>query len=182
MNIRINFGGFYNSHHEFIVEKAIGYAIGADDPETGEINGDKLWDFNQWGEAYTDYAQQWLDMLNSEIGTNFRFIELNSPNQYNFRTDEIYAHATTADCLAVFKAIKNEDIKSDVFRIIRDRTTSYDGYRAFYRYGDIFERDQWHFLIEFMLDALIERLNEDYPFMVEDYYPAFNIELLEDAC
>ena len=177
MDISINFGGFYNSHHEYIAEQAVAYEIGAVDPDTGEIDHDKLYEFNDWSTVFLDYAQQWLDMLNSELDTDFKFISLDSPREYNFRTDVIYARASTADCLKVFKAVKEVDIKSDVYRIIRDRTTSSDGYAAFYKYGDIFEKENLHFLIEFMLDALLDSFNESYPFIKEDFYCSQPLEI-----
>jgi len=179
MNITINFGGFYESHHGYIIDNAVAYEIGAIDPDTGEIDHDKLYDFNDWDSVAIDYAQQWLEMLNSELDTEFRFISLYRPRQYNFSTDTITAHVEPNDLLKVFKAIKENDLKSDVFRIIRDRTTSCDGYAAFYRYGDIFEKENHHFLIEFMIDALLDAFNESYPFIKEDYYPSVTIDLPE---
>ena len=79
MNTTINFGGFYHTHHEYIIEQAVGYMLGIDDPETGEIDSEALYDFNDWPSVMNDYAKQWLDMLNADLGTSLSFMELNSP-------------------------------------------------------------------------------------------------------
>ena len=48
MNTTINFGGFYHTHHEYIIEQAVGYMLGIDDPETGEMDSEALCNFNDW--------------------------------------------------------------------------------------------------------------------------------------
>lgn len=171
MYININFGGFYESHHSYIVENAAAYDLDLVD-ENGDINdpNEDLCNKVDWSEYHLAYAKKWLDMFNSMFDTELQFHHLKSPQYYNYSTDEIVAYVTKKDCLQLFKAIREGDIKYIVFRIIKDRTTSYDGYHAFYKYGDIFEKENLNFLIEFMIDALIERENEDYPMIVEDFY------------
>jgi hypothetical protein len=46
MNIRIDFGGFYESYHDSIVERAMADSIGAVDDD-GEIDGDKLYEVDR---------------------------------------------------------------------------------------------------------------------------------------
>ena len=165
----VNFGGFYNSFHDYICERAVAYEIGAVDDD-GEINGDKLFDYNDWERVHNNYASEWLDALNSELDTNLKFVSLDSPKFYNYSTDTIHVSYTHGDALKLFKYIKDNDLKGEVYRIIKDRTTSCDGYHAFYKYADIFAKDGNGFLIEFMLDAIIDSLNADYPFVLDDFY------------
>lgn len=166
----INFGGFYNSYHESIVERAVALMIGADDPDTGEIDHDKLYDFNDWEKYNVQYCAAFINKLNYELSTDLIFRSMSSPKEYNFRTDTINVDISKTDVLKLFTYIKDNSLKNEVFAGIKNATTSRDGYSAFYSYCELFTSENRHFLIEIMIDVILADLGKDYPFIEEDFY------------
>ena len=75
-------------------------------PKTGEIDSEALYDFHDWPSVMNDYAKQWLDMLNADLGTSLSFMELNSPREYNFKTDVIFADIPDDDILLIKRVHK----------------------------------------------------------------------------
>lgn len=170
MDIFIDFGGFYNTWHDDICERAVAWQIGAID-EQGEIDGDKLFNFDQWGEIHSQYAEKWLDMLNSELGLNIKYCGLVSPRFYNYSTDVIAANITRGDCLSIVRYIRENDLKADFTRALKDRGTSRDGYAAWYTPSEFYLSENRDHFIRLALEVIIEHLNADYPFILEDFYP-----------
>lgn len=172
MNIFIDFGGFYHSWHDDICERAVAYQLGADN-EYGEIDrdNDAFYQFNGWDEVHAQYADQWLDMLNNELGTKIHFIGVSSPRFYNYQTDKIAASISQRDQLTIMRFIRENDLKTDLMRVIKDQTTSRDGYCPFYSYKNIFQRDNWDLLIQMALQVINEYLSADYPFVLDEFYP-----------
>jgi len=170
MNTTINFGGFYHTHHEYIIEQAVGNMLGIDDPETGEIDSEALYDFNEWPSVMNSYAKQWLDMLNADLGTSLSFMELNSPREYNFKTDVIFADVPDDDILLIKEYVKHNHLSTSLSEHIKNATTSYDGYRAFYSGPDLELPENEDVLIQLMLDVIIEDLGVNYPYICEDFY------------
>jgi hypothetical protein len=168
---QINFGGFYNSYHDDLCQQAVGYSLGADDPETGEIiyNTD-MENFNEWQSVFVEYSKEYINKLNDELNISLKFDSLDSPKFYNFSTDVILASISIKDILKLFTYIKENDLKEKVYDLIKQKTTSVSGYSAFYSYCDFFKSENRYFLIECLIDVILETLNEDYPFSVEEFY------------
>lgn len=173
MNIFIDFGGFYNTWHDDICERAVAYQIGAVD-DYGEIDrdNDAFYEFIGWDEVHAQYSDQWLKMLNSELDTKMRFIGVSSPRYYNYSTDKIAATISKRDQRKIMEFISDNDLRPDLMRVIRDQTTARDGYCPFYGYKEIFRRENRDLLIQMALQVIInEYLSADYPFVLEDFYP-----------
>lgn len=167
MNTTINFGGFYHSHHEYIIEQAAAYMVDAFD-EYGEIDHDKLFDFNDWDSVQVEYCKEWLNMLNSELGTNINFVALDSPKFYNYSTDVIIADISEDDYKAIMRFISDNGLVPDVDKRFIDATTTRSGYAPFYTYSELMNKPSLKAQIR--LDSIIEYLGESYPFICEDFY------------
>jgi len=168
MKTALNFGGFYQSWHDEQLERAVAYACDLVD-ECGEIKWDEMYaSINSWTPYREQYAEAWLGQFNDEIGTSLAFEGINSPREYNFRTDAIMASMTTRDALALFKYVRENDLKNDVFDRMREITTSRDGYLAFYSYRDLFKRENRDLLMECLCDAIIEE-HGGMAWIVEDF-------------
>ena len=168
INFNLNFGGFYESIHDQIVENAMGYYFDFIDHETVEIDQEKIWFIGAdlWNFGRIKYSKNFVDVINDTIGTDLKFDALYSPNYYNYGTDQIICEITKKDILKVFDFIKKENLKNDVFSIIKEKTTSYDGFNAFYNYEDFFKKENLVFLIECLFDAILK--NED--FYLDEFY------------
>ena len=141
----INFGGFYNSIHSDIIESYI---------EDMEYN----WEDVDYTETYNEYSKSYIKVLNNILDTNIIFKALNSPKFYNYTTDKINVELSKKDILKLLKYIKEEDLKQEVFNIIKEASTSRDGYVAFYNYADFFKKDNLAILVECLLDIIVEHL------------------------
>ena len=178
INFNLNFGGFYESIHDQIVENAMGYYFDFVDHETGEIDKEKMWFIGAdiWEFGRIKYSKSFLDVMNDTIGTDLKFEVLYSPNFYNYETDQIICNISKKDILKVFDFIKKENLKNKVFSIIKEKTTSYDGFIAFYYYEDFFKKENLSFLIECLFDVILK--NED--FYLDEFYIVNLPEIITD--
>ncbi len=180
MQVSINFGGFYESFHDDICERATAWAVGANDPDTGEIDGEALYSKNiDWWSVHTEYAQQWLDLFNSETGASLEFVRLDSPRFYNFQTDTIVAECSRGDLLRLLDHARWLGIRDNVRERMRDVTQSRSGFIAFYSYEDLFKSENRDIFAQCVCDAIIEHESDagGYGFIVEDFSLSFDPEM-----
>jgi hypothetical protein len=178
MLVNVNFGGFYESLHDYYVESAVanhfGYFL-----EDGEIDQEAMWylDTTIWSWARERYSEEYIDELNYILGTDIKFGELDSPSAYNYRTDVIIADISRRDILKIIRHIKNNDLKQQVFKHIRANSTPYDGYMAYYDYAEYFQKENRQFLVEIMLDVIIKEVEP----IVEDFEIVGMPEVVKDS-
>lgn len=148
INTNVNFGGFYESIHSNIIDTYV------EDYEYDFENVD-------YKTTYKSYAKDYIKVLNNKLDTNISFKALNSPRFYNYSTDVISIEISKKDALKLFQYVRNEELKQEVFEIIKDSSTSKDGYIAFYEYKDFFKKDNLNILLECMLDVIVDNLQND---------------------
>lgn len=143
----VNFGGFYNSIHSVIIDDYI---------EIMEYDWEKV----NYKSTYKIYSEDYIKVLNNKLDTEIIFKELISPKYYNYVTDNIIVELSKKDILKLFKYIKEEELKEEVYNLIKDITTFWSGYIAFYNYKDFFKKDNLDLLLECMLEIIVEHLEE----------------------
>lgn len=160
----IDFGGFYESWHDDAIEGAI-----YEQDEDGDIVS-----FDNpcvpIGQAQVQYCKEWLDLFNTEIGTELTFINLESPREYNFSTDLIEAGYTKADYNKVRAYIVENQLGDELEEIYKETTTERSGYIPFHSYIELFDHNNIDIKLRLMLKCIINDLNKDYPFTVEGFY------------
>lgn len=169
LNFSLNFGGFYENYNAFLVEQAAAYYFDMND-ENGEVDPEKIWYLGAdvWHKIENLFCVDFVNALNDELDTNIFFDELISPKAYNFQTDIIWAAINKKDILKLFKYIKKNNLKNNLFNLIKNRSKSYDGFIAFYSYNEYFKKDQRGFLVEMMFDVILKSF--DYPVLDEFYF------------
>ena len=115
IQFNLNFGGFYCSEHSEIIDSQI---------EAFELD----WETVNFKQVHREYASDWLDLLSNEIDLDLKFIDLDSPKYYNFRTDEITTEITEAN----FEALKDEYLTDECINYINKESASRDGFASFY--------------------------------------------------
>ena len=150
----VNFGGFYESIHSDIIDIYI---------EDREYN----WEVVDYEATYKTYSKSYIKVLNNILDTNIIFKALNSPKFYNYSTDVINVEITKKDILKLFEYIRLNGFKQEVINIIKESSTSKDGYVAFYEYKDFFKKENLDILVECLLDVIIENLQDD---IIDDIY------------
>lgn len=143
----INFGGFYESIHSNIIDSYI---------EDYEYD----WEEVNYKSTYKIYAKDYIKVLNQKLDTNIVFKGLVSPKFYNYSTDYINVDISKKDIIKLFQYVRNEDLKQEVFNIIKESSTSKSGYISFYNYSDYFKKDNLDILVECLFDIIVGSLEE----------------------
>jgi hypothetical protein len=142
----IPFSGFYYSMHDAEFDREIENMV-SDSSGCHPISqriADDLWSHITTPTA--QYAQRFMEdfalYFTGETGIKLKltFDALDSPREYNFRTDRIFAHVSLATVRALYRACD----KSILDAVIKERFTSYDGFISYYRP----DRSSWGKLTE----------------------------------
>lgn len=172
MDANIPFGGFYNSIHDNVIERAIESLI---EDASGEANkglADRIWSEINTRDAMKAYVIEYVHlfgmMLSEETGVSikFKFDEMTSPREYNFQTDRIFVKVSRDSVRAMFKLVD----KTILTRVAAENHTSCSGFISFYNpdYTSWGALDKWdHNQIKTLLDALTEEfLDEEWEYKI----------------
>ena len=162
MNIKtsIEFGGFYYSIHSDNIDSLI---------ESYHSNEDGVFDYdsiadlldyktihNNYIKEYTDIFSQWLNDK-YELEITFKNITLQSPKEYNFRTDIINCEISTRDNALLIQTFKRD---KDFILYLNERTTSCSGFISFYTMEEALN-DKDNILSQYILAYASMLFNED---------------------
>ena len=142
LQANFNFGGFYNSQHDWVIDNYIDTFIR--DIESDELpeNEGEIYDAIDYKGLRNLYCEQLVKFMNSKLNTSLEYLELNSPAYYNFTTDKIVVKFDEKD----FESIKEYipyNIEEDIEELLKDWTTSRDGYIPYYSYSEIKDNLEW---------------------------------------
>jgi hypothetical protein len=162
MELALNFGGFYHSIHDDLVDSFVDRNHDFDSEQEQEI--DDHYGTIDFKKTYVNYSQKYLQELKSflkdnQVEVNLEFVKLESPKEYNFKTDVIIVKISNEDQAKVIKFIK-KDFNQELLEYVKDVTTSYDGYWAFYSYEQTMANKDSK-LIEACLTLLAKKINQD---------------------
>ena len=135
----LNFGGFYHSEHSETIENNI------------ESYGYE-WKDVDYKNTYINYCNSYLNKLSEELEINLKFIQLDSPREYNFTTDKILCSISNKD----FKALLNTYDTKELFNYIEEHSKSRDGFSSFYsgyaavkKESDIFLQYLFNYILQY---------------------------------
>lgn len=142
LSLKIPFAGFYETSHSAMLENWLEYEQdtlmtehGATLEQVQEL-AERFYDAIDWRKVHTEYAKAYTGeletLLNSESPrvTNMPIVfeALESPREYNFATDCIYAKMDIGDIQYMLGEIDEKTWRD----FIREKCTSYDGFISFY--------------------------------------------------
>jgi hypothetical protein len=162
MRTTLEFGGFYGSAHEGLVESAVRMYFADDE---GYIDWDNI---DDWKSYYKNYINEYTRNLSEwladehDVSIEFKKLSLDSPKYYNFETDKIVAEVTKRDVMRLLAKF-DKNIEFDTY--LADATQSYDGYMSFYTYDDAKANKndiKVHYLLRYLCDQFNERDMYDY--------------------
>ncbi len=90
--VALNFGGLYASNHNDNIDYRIEQIF-----EDEELPYDEVFDHIPYKAIYTEYAKRYVSAFNDYSDLNLEFIRLDSPREYNFRTDVIMVNMCMQD-------------------------------------------------------------------------------------
>jgi hypothetical protein len=166
MRTTIEFGGFYGSVHEGLVENAVEGFFGEDyaDDEGFEPTWDTY--YANYINEYTRNLSEWL-ADEHDVTVEFKKLSLDRPKYYNFETDKIIADLTKRDTMRLLAKF-DKNIDFDTYLL--DATQSYDGYISFYTYDEA-KANKNDIKVQYLLSYLCNQFNEHDMY---DYYDRNN--------
>ena len=137
----IPFDGFYGSSISDGLDYALEQYVECDHPDYTSDIFDVYFNVVDWGKVRihlaTRYVEEVVSILEDEhdIHITLEFESLQSPREYNFTTDRIFATISEEDVVTLYSTVKNDDLN----RSIKERFTSRSGFISHYS-NDI---DDW---------------------------------------
>ena len=158
--IAIGFGGFYESIHMHNVDRLIDSYNS--DGEYPEYNFDNVNFRKTYLNYINSYCSHLSDYIKSEynVDMDFKNLELQSPEYYNYSTDKILADIPANQ----IKELNSLMIKDALFlEFLKERTKSYDGYFSFYTYETALSNKD-NVLVKYVLEYICNKFNENFYF------------------
>lgn len=127
----IPFSGFYNSSHDKIIEEQVDLYFSDENGETDYSHRD----FKDYKNVMKEYSEIYLDAFNDnfneETGLNikFEFDDLQSPREYNFSTDVIFATLNETDLTTLYSFVSDKYLQE----AINNNFTLRSGFIPFYK-------------------------------------------------
>lgn len=154
----IPFSGFYNSLHDSEIDQTIEQMFSDRDTgsETNPGLESALFNNCDFRKVHTSYAADYCENFAEEFKLpSLKFESLNSPREYNFATDRIFANIELSD---LREALRRVD-KSELAKLAREKFTSRSGFISFYNpdvntWGDLttWDHNQCGTLLECLAD------------------------------
>ena len=132
----IKFGGFYESIHSDLIDMQIEDHIEYYNQENNTSLNYDDYDFN-YKDMEMQYLKQYIsnyqDFIESEYNLNINIDDINlySPKEYNFKTDEIDCYILKSDENKLIKHFKKDN---DFLEYLKNATQSYDGFYSYYSF------------------------------------------------
>lgn len=140
IEVVIPFDGFYSTVHEDVLNYALETEVQyLREEEVPEEIIERVENGIDWGAMrkayYTHYVGYWAAALTEKIGVmvTIETPELNSPREYNFRNDRIFARMDYDGLLSVLSKVRaDEALNKDFLKMAREMFTSHSGFISFY--------------------------------------------------
>jgi hypothetical protein len=155
----IDFGGFYHSIHSNILDIQIDYF---------EIDEDNV----NYKETCNSYCNEFINSLNDMLELNLKFVKIDSPKFYNFRTDKIEAEINEND----FNKLKDIYLSSQEFIDYIDMNSkSCSGFFSFYNgFDEVIKEDE--ILLQYMFNYILKEYADE----IENYIFEMDFEIIEN--
>ena len=157
----LNFGGFYHSEHSENIdskEESYGYD----------------WEEVDYKNTYINYCNSYLNRLSEYLKINLKFIQLDSPREYNFVTDKIVCSISENDFNTLLNAYDFGILGNtkELFNYIEEHSKSRDGFHSFYSgYKNV--KAEKDIFLQYLFDYILQYESFDF------YDLEFEIELKE---
>lgn len=126
----VPFSGFYNTSHEALIDDTVermfsDRATGCHRNEGLEAKLQELWDFSKVMEAY---CKAYTAKFAEGAVVTLHFDDVDSPKEYNFTTDRIFAYITLKDVKSLFTGATLTRLKA----LVKETFTSRSGFISSY--------------------------------------------------
>ena len=191
----ILFSGFYESAHDAQLDDALAQMFSDDSGDAIADLQERALDAVDWRMVRLAYAQTYCEALADACEAKWQFAKLDSPREYNFRSDEIDVTIEFAELQRMHDAID----AGELAKRIAERCTSRDGFCSFYsnevaEWGELaeWEAPQLALLVELYCDGfasaeeraweLVDDCNGELTAMLENAMPKDVLTALYTEC
>ena len=163
MEARIPFSGFYESfysHDLDEIETQTAEYLAEEYGISQEKIQDLLWHHSKQYKAYPDICEAYVDSFSDLIGVPMSFVEMTSPQYYNFETDKIFVKLTTEDAYRLYRRVGKKAVR----KMARKMYTSRDGFISHYdpNINEWGQLRSWDYNQMYaLMNAAIEALDDD---------------------
>ena len=151
----LNFGGFYHSEH-------------SDNIDSEEEMYGYNWEEIDYKKTHLNYCNSYLNKLSEELEIDLKFIQLDSPREYNFTTDKILCSISENDFNTLLAAYDTKEL----FNYIEEHSKSRDGFHSFYS-GYAAVKKETDIFLQYLFDYILQYESFDF------YDLEFEIEIKE---
>jgi hypothetical protein len=166
----IPFQGFYDSIHSEMIDYCEERDLSDENGDVSQGIAEAYWADNDvnYRQVFVEYAKAFTKTLADELETKLEFESLQSPREYDFSTDRIFAYISYADLAKLIAATPSEAINS----VAKGNFTSRSGFISSYSplvatWGDITQWD--HNQIGTIVQAAVENEGIQEIDLVSDY-------------
>lgn len=171
INTVIEFGGFYGSIHESIIENTIESYLTLDNGELCESYDSVNWraNFENYVKFYAYAFEQWLNfeyLYGNDVQIKFDNVTLSSPKYYNFKTDTIetaISESAEKVLIDIFKTDK------EFLTYLYEATQSVSGYISFYSYREVLRDNKDNIFTHYLFRYLADKFNESELSQLSDF-------------
>lgn len=154
--IFIHFGGFYESIHDAQIESQ--FELHEDGANTEAQNRDFTKTQINYSIKYLKKMEQFL--FDNKIEVKFKFVRIESPREYNFRTDIIIVNILKKHQKLIINFVKNK-FAIELIELVRTQTTPSSGYRPFYTFNEIYKENKNDLLLEACIEIICDQVNKN---------------------
>ena len=174
IEFNLNFGGFYESIHSYMIDDSIANYYDKDIDDIYE--NDKIYNQIDFKAMQKNYCIEWLNeylkIVDNHNLLGVKFKGINSPEYYNYETDKINASINES---IVDRLIKNAN--HDLIEYINENSQSYDGFNSWYIGFEEVIKNKAVFMTYFT-NYLTELTKQKIKYIYEDIF--IDVELLEE--
>jgi hypothetical protein len=171
----VPFAGFYESYHSQRIDDAMEQLTwdydGEPIPEVSSEVADKLYFTCDYTKLHRLYAKDYVEEIAQQTGLKITYESMQSPKEYNFTTDRVFAYIELEEVQRIYKELDMEQLAA----YIKKRFTSRDGFSSFYSphlsEWDDSDLSKWdHNELGALVECWLEENNYD------DGYLQFNLQ------
>ena len=176
INTNINFGGFYYSLHDSLIDNMINSYFDYNDELIDSLEIDYKTIQNEYIKEYLFVLDEFIRDEFLEPGYKkilFHDVKLISPTFYNYTTDTINVNISNYNAKVITNLFIDDE---DFYSYLKEKIKSFDGYISFYTFDEVIANKD-DMLISYVFDYITSELLDDETFL--NYYDLNNVyELL----
>lgn len=171
-NVTLNFGGFYYSIHDDLINSQLGNYFSDDEGETFDYDEKYNIDYSLIQDKYCKLYLDWFETFLNDVYSldlKLHYKGLWRPKFYNFETDQILIEVSEKNASKILN-FETDEIK----KYIDEHSRSYDGFASFYEgYEEVKKDTEIH--LQYIFNFLLAEFNENELLDSYDFYNGYEM-------